>query len=58
MTTYLDFELEIGHGDGREYPIAVMHSPGGEARATMRFPFDELALENRLRLTVMSPRLQ
>jgi hypothetical protein len=40
MTTYLNFELEIGHGDGREYPVAV-RAPGGETRATMRFPFDK-----------------
>ncbi|MGH7599019.1 MAG: SUMF1/EgtB/PvdO family nonheme iron enzyme [bacterium] len=46
---YLDFELEIGLGAGREYPIVVVHSPAGEARATMHFPFDELALENRLK---------
>lgn len=46
---YLDFELEIGLGAGREYPVAVVHSPAGKARATMRFPFDELALENRLK---------
>jgi len=46
---YLDFELEIGLGAGREYPVAVVRSPAGEARETMRFPFDELALENRLK---------
>jgi len=45
---YLDFELEIGHGSGREYPVAVIRSPAGEVRETMRFPFDELVLENRL----------
>jgi hypothetical protein len=45
---YLDFELEIGLGEGWEYPIAVVHSPVGEARAVMRFPFDDLALESRL----------
>ena len=45
---YLDFEIEIGHGQGREYPVAVIRSPAGEARETMRFPFDELALQNRL----------
>jgi len=45
---YLDFELEISPGSGREYPVGVIRSPAGEARATMRFPFDELALENRL----------
>ncbi|MBV9135000.1 MAG: CHAT domain-containing protein, partial [Chloroflexi bacterium] len=43
----LEFEIEIGHGRGRSYPIAV-RSPAGEAREQMRFPFDELALENRL----------
>ncbi len=46
--SYLDFELEIGVGNGREYPVAV-RSPAGEARETMRFPFDELALESRLK---------
>ncbi len=49
LPTYLDFELEIGPGSGREYPVAVIRSPAGEARETMRFPFDELALENRLK---------
>jgi hypothetical protein len=46
---FLDFELEIGPGSGREYPVAVIRSPAGEVRETMRFPFDELALENRLK---------
>lgn len=45
---YLDFVLEIGPGEGRDYPVAVIHSPSGEARETMNFPFDTLALENRL----------
>jgi tetratricopeptide (TPR) repeat protein len=45
---YLDVDLEIGPGSGREYPVAVLRSPAGEARALMRFPFDELALENYL----------
>jgi formylglycine-generating enzyme required for sulfatase activity len=48
--TYVDFELEVGPGAGREYPVAVVRSPAGEARETMRFPYDELALENRLLL--------
>jgi hypothetical protein len=48
MTQYLDFEVEVGVGVGRDYPVAVIHSPAGEARETMRFPYDELALENRL----------
>jgi hypothetical protein len=45
---YLDFELEIGPGSGREYPVAVIRSPAGECREVMRFPFDELTLEYRL----------
>lgn len=45
---YLDFELEIGIGQGRDLPV-VARSPAGEARAMMRFPFDELALESRLK---------
>ena len=47
--SYLDFELEIGPGSGREYPVAVVRSPAGEARETMRFPYDALALESRLK---------
>jgi formylglycine-generating enzyme required for sulfatase activity len=46
--TYLDFELEIGTGRGRQYPVAVTHSPAGEAHATMHFPYDALSLEKRL----------
>lgn len=45
---YLDFELAIGSGSGREYPIAVVRSAAGEAHETMHFPFDELTLENQL----------
>lgn len=45
---YFDFELEIGLGRGRNYPVAVVRSEMGEARETMRFPFDKLALDNRL----------
>ena len=44
---YLDFELEIRGGGPREYPVAV-RSPAGEARAEMRFPFDEWELKDRL----------
>ena len=46
---YLDFDIEIGPGSGREYPVDVVHSVAGEAQETMHFPFDELALENRLK---------
>ena len=45
---YLDFVLEVGTGSGREYPLHVVSSPAGEARETMHFPLDQLALENRL----------
>ena len=44
---YVDFDLEIGprpDGQGQDYPVAVVRSPAGEARAVMRFPFDEAAL--------------
>src|SRR5579871_1765972 len=44
---YVDFDLEIGprvDAQGQDYPVAVVRSPAGEARAVMRFPFDEAAL--------------
>src|SRR6266568_4285519 len=47
--SYLDFDIEIGLGSGREYPVAVVRSEAGEAHETMHFPFDELALESRLK---------
>ncbi len=46
--SYLDFDLEIEIGQGRNYPVRVLQSSEGEAREIMRFPFDELALENSL----------
>jgi len=45
---YLDFELEISHGSGQEYPVALLHSPAGEARETMHFPFSNQELEEQL----------
>jgi formylglycine-generating enzyme required for sulfatase activity len=45
---YLDFELTVGPGTGRSYPIAA-RSPAGQAASIMHFPFDELALEGRLK---------
>jgi tetratricopeptide (TPR) repeat protein len=53
---YLDFDLEIGPGTGRDYPVSV-RSPAGQAHSTMRFPFDTLELENallKLRLALRS----
>jgi len=44
---YLDFDVEIGAGTGRDYPVAV-RSPAGETRTSMHFPFDTLALDNYL----------
>jgi hypothetical protein len=46
---YLDFELEIGASEGLDYPLVVLRSPAGEARATMRLPLSQLQLENRLK---------
>lgn len=46
---YIDFELEIAMGEGRAYPVKVLHSPAGEAHEMMHFPFDTGALENRLK---------
>ncbi|UCC87806.1 MAG: hypothetical protein JSV81_00475, partial [Anaerolineales bacterium] len=48
-THYLDFELEIGPGSEGTYAVSVIRSPAGEARETMRFPFDKLALERHLK---------
>ncbi len=45
---YLDFEICIGPGEGRSYPVHVVRSPAGEKRATMMFPFDELALKSHI----------
>ncbi len=46
---YVNFELQIGEGEGKEYPVSVVNSPAGEARETMLFPFDSLALQSCLK---------
>lgn len=46
---YLDFELHIEPGTGRQYPVSVVRSPAGVASGTLQFPFDTLALEHQLR---------
>lgn len=33
MTEYLDFELEIGLGQGRDYPVAVVRLLAGKFRS-------------------------
>jgi hypothetical protein len=45
---YLDFEIEIDLGSGREYLVSVVKSPADEPRESIVFPFDELELENQL----------
>jgi hypothetical protein len=44
---YVDFQIEVGAGQGGEYPIHV-RSEFGETDGTFRLPFDTLALQNRL----------
>jgi formylglycine-generating enzyme required for sulfatase activity len=46
---YLDFEIQVGPGRGRDYPVVVVRSPAGEAQETMHFPFDRIELDNRLK---------
>jgi len=43
---YLDFDIEIGRGDGRTYPLAVIDSPAGNVRAKFHFTLSELELKN------------
>lgn len=45
---YLDFDLEIGRGDGRTYPLAVLHSPAGNVRGHFALALGQLELANRL----------
>jgi hypothetical protein len=41
---YLDFELEISDRRGLTYPVAVLDSPGGQARSTLHIPFSDADL--------------
>jgi hypothetical protein len=45
---YLDFDLEIGQGSFPEYPLRVLHSPAGESQGTLRLPFDQAGLDQKL----------
>jgi hypothetical protein len=47
VVDYLDFEVEVSPGTSGEYRVSV-RSDYGDASGTMRFPFDTLALQNRL----------
>ena len=44
---YLDFDIEIGLGQGRDYPLASRSSPGGEAQEVLHFPLDEIEIAPR-----------
>jgi ABC-type branched-subunit amino acid transport system substrate-binding protein len=44
----LDFELEVRSTGVRDYEVAVLRSPAGEARTHMHFPFEDLELQVRL----------
>ena len=48
MIEYLDFDLEIGLGEGREYPVKVTASPQGTTHSTLAFPFDDQELKLQL----------
>jgi tetratricopeptide (TPR) repeat protein len=43
-----DFDIEIGPAVGNRYPVAVLNSPSGQARAAMNFPWEPAELEARL----------
>ncbi len=45
---FLDFEVRLGKGAGEAYSVSVVHSPTGEATATMRLPFDAPEFKRRL----------
>lgn len=47
-SSYLDFELDIDDGRGREYPVAALCSPPGKAHRTIRFSFGKLLTDSRL----------
>lgn len=57
--SYLDFELDLSPAVDGVYPLRVIRSPIGEARATLALPFDVAALATRLPAlteTLLQPR--
>ncbi len=46
---YLNFDLDIGQGSGRKYPMTARSPTGGEVHAEMRFPFVKGVLESKLK---------
>lgn len=45
---YLDFELRIGAGTARTYPVTVVRSPAGETSATIQLPLDDPVFRKHL----------
>ena len=45
---YEDFDISIEAVAGRTYQVVVLHSPAGEAREMVDFPFDDLKLKLQL----------
>jgi hypothetical protein len=48
LMDYLDFDLTVEPAAGGGYDVAVVGSPAGEARTQMAFPYDRLALQNKI----------
>ena len=47
--SHLEFEIQVGPGEGKTYPLLVVHAPAGEAHATLTLPFETNELENYLK---------
>src|SRR5215208_6413823 len=46
---YLDFDIDVEAQPSGGYEVAVVNSPAGDARAEMRFPYDRLALQSKIK---------
>ena len=45
---YLDFDIAVEAGKRGTYEVSVVQSPAGEAHGEMKFPYDRLALQNKI----------
>ncbi len=45
---YLDFDIAVEAGTSGTYQVSVVQSPAGEAHGEMTFPYDRLALKNKI----------
>ncbi len=45
---YLDFDIAVEAGTSGTYEVSVVQSPAGEAHGEMTFPYDRLALQNKI----------